>query len=92
MKSSEGVHPRKWEFIIPQDVKSPFEVVHDRNLIHVIFLLAFFNQVKVSMKADAHRRSWEFKGGCLCFTCTKKDSWMVFIRRSSKESLAHAKY
>lgn len=27
--------------------------------------LPFFNQVKVSMKANAHRRSWEFKGGYL---------------------------
>ena len=84
LRSSEGEHPRKWEFIIPQEVKSPFDVVHDRNLIHVIVLLAFFNQVKVSMKADAHRRSWEFKGGYLLVFYLYKERFLDGIYKKLK--------
>lgn len=47
LRSLEGEHPRKWEFVISQDAKPPFEVVHGRNLIHVVILLQFSNEVKV---------------------------------------------
>ena len=46
-------------------MKPPFEVVHGRNQIHVIILLQFSNQVRVSIKVDAHRRSLEFQEGHL---------------------------
>jgi len=39
LRGSKREHPRKWELVISQDTKPPFEVVHDKNLIHVIVLL-----------------------------------------------------
>ena len=68
LRGLEGEHPRKSEFVISQDAKSPFEVVHDRNLIHVIVPLPFSNQVRVSMKVDAQRRILEFQKGAYNFS------------------------
>jgi hypothetical protein len=64
LRSLIGEHWKKWKFVISQvefaynnsttrsTKKSPFEVVYGRSPNHVLDLLPFPNQARVSMEAE----------------------------------------